>query len=62
MDHAVGFECSVKTGDKVRKGEPLGYVHCRKVSQANAVSEKLKLAYKIGDTTPKTTKLIRATV
>jgi len=62
VDHAVGFECNVKVGDKVRKGAPLGYVHCRKISQANAISEKLKLAYKIGDTTPKTTKLIRAAV
>ena len=62
VDHAVGFSCSKKIGDRVRKGDTLGIVYCRRQSQADMISEKLRSAYKIGKEIPKTTKLIKATV
>ncbi len=62
VDHAVGYACEKKIGDKVRRGEPLGIVYCRRQEQADAVSENLRNAYKITKGIPKTTKLIRATV
>lgn len=62
IDHAVGYSCAVKLGDKVRNGEALGVVYCRRHSQADSISEMLQNAYKIGDTKQKTTKLVRAAV
>lgn len=62
VDHAVGYECFKPIGEKVSPGEPLGVIHCRNRAQADAISEKLRLAYKISEEIPKTTKLIRATV
>jgi len=62
VDHGVGYECFKKIGDRVRKGEPLGLLHCRDRSQDHAISEKLQIAYKISNEIPKTTKLIRSTV
>ncbi len=62
VDHAVGLACMKKTGDKVRKGEPLGVIYCRRQKQADSISEKLRNAYKISKEIPKTTKLIKATV
>ncbi len=62
VDHAVGLACIKKIGDKVRKGEPLGIIYCRREKQADSISEKLRNAYKISKEIPKTTNLIRATV
>jgi pyrimidine-nucleoside phosphorylase len=62
VDHAVGYECFRKIGDLVSPGEPLGMLHCRNRAQADAISEKLRLAYKISGEIPKTTKLIRSMV
>jgi len=62
VDHAVGYACAKKIGDRVRKGEPLGIVYCRRQKQATGISEKLQNAYKITKEIPKTTKLIKATV
>ncbi len=62
VDHAVGYECLRKVGDKVRAGDVFGIIHCRKRSQADAISAKLVSAYKITKEIPKTTRLIRATV
>ena len=62
VDHAVGYSCAKKIGDRVRKGDTLGVVYCHKQSQADLISEKLRNAYKIGKEIPKTTKLIKATV
>jgi pyrimidine-nucleoside phosphorylase len=59
VDHAVGYECIKKIGDRVQKGDPLGVIHCRRASQGAAVAEKLSEAYKIGRDTPRTTALIR---
>ena len=47
IDYAVGFECAKKLGDEVEKGEHLGTIFCRRQSQADSISEKLRNAYKI---------------
>ena len=62
VDHAVGYECIKKIGDRVQKGETLGIIHCRRSAQADKISELLKCAYKIGRDVPRTTELIRDTV
>lgn len=62
VDHAVGFACSVKIGDKVKKGDPLGVLICRGAGQASSISEKLQNAYKISDKAPAKIKLIRSAV
>ncbi len=62
VDHAVGYACTKKIGDRVQKGEEVGIIYCRKKKQGEAVSEKLRNAYKISKDFPRTNKLIRATV
>ena len=62
VDHAVGYSCTAKLGDYIKKGEEIGVIYCRKKTQGEAVSEKLRNAYKITREIPRTTKLIRATV
>ena len=62
VDHAVGYACIKKIGDRVQKGDELGVVYCRRKNQAGPVSEKLIAAYKISREIPRTTNLIRATV
>ncbi len=62
IDHAVGYECTAKVGDKIKKGDALGVIMCRNQKQADSISEKLRNAYKISKEIPKPTKLIRATV
>ncbi|MFT3744320.1 MAG: thymidine phosphorylase [Pyrinomonadaceae bacterium] len=61
VDHAVGYACLKKIGDRVQNGEELGIVYCRK-NQSGQISEKLRSAYKISKEITRTTKLIRATV
>ncbi len=61
VDHAVGYACLRKIGDRVQKGDELGIIYCRK-KQADLISEKLRGAYKISREITRTTKLIRATV
>jgi thymidine phosphorylase len=62
IDHAVGFAAAAKIGDVVQRGDPVGIIYSRSKKQANAVSEKLKLAFRISGEKPKTTKLIRSRV
>jgi thymidine phosphorylase len=62
IDHAVGFATGPKIGDQISKGEPLGTIYSRSRRQADAVSEKLRLAFRISEEKAKTTKLIRARV
>ena len=62
VDHAVGFEMSVKIGDEVRKGEVLGIAHCRNAEGAKRTREKLQNAYRMSAEIPKVRKLIRARV
>ena len=62
VDHAVGFECLKKIGDKVKRGETVGILHSRTQKQADLISENLQSAYKISKEIPKRHKLIRAAV
>jgi len=62
VDHAVGYACTKKIGDRVQKGDELGIAYCRHKNHADAISEKLRSAYKISKEISRTTKLIRATV
>ncbi len=62
VDHAVGLECTVKIGDRVETGDPLGIIYCRTQAQADSISEILQNAYKITEEIPDIPKLIRATV
>jgi len=62
VDHAVGLECTVKIGNKVEIGDPLGIIYCRTQNQADSISEILQSAYKITEEIPDIPKLIRATV
>ncbi len=62
VDHAVGFECTKKIGDRVHQGDEIGIAYCRRKNQAEPISAKLRSAYKISKEISRTTKLIRATV
>jgi pyrimidine-nucleoside phosphorylase len=62
IDYAVGFACGKKLGDRVEKGEELGLIYCRKKTQSDAISEKLRNAYKIGVEKPEKTELIKETI
>lgn len=62
IDHAVGYACIKKIGDRVQKGDELGIAYCRRKSQVDLISEKLRGAYKISKEISRTTKLIRATL
>jgi pyrimidine-nucleoside phosphorylase len=62
VDHAVGYACLKKIGDRVQKGDELGIAYCRRKNETGPISEKLRSAYKISKEISRTTKLIRATV
>lgn len=47
IDHAVGIEFLRKIGDEVRHGEEICIIHCRDISQAEIISQRVKAAYKI---------------
>jgi pyrimidine-nucleoside phosphorylase len=48
IDHAVGYSCDLKIGEKVKEHEPLGTLFCRNEAQAATILAKLQMAYKIG--------------
>ena len=62
IDNAVGFASLKKIGDRVRRGETLGVIYCRRQAQADSISENLRAAYKIAKEKPQVTKLIKAKV
>jgi len=62
IDHAVGFASLKKIGDKVKKGDAIGIIYCRRQAQADSISENLRAAYKIAKAKPQVTKLIKAKV
>lgn len=62
IDHAVGYECIAKLGNKVNSGETLGVLHCRNNSQADSISEKLQNAYKIEDKETKKNELVKSII
>lgn len=59
IDHAVGFSCAKKLGDKVEKGEEIGIIFCRTKRQADTISEKLRNAYKIATEKPQIPELVK---
>ena len=50
IDHAVGYACNAKIGQKLNSGETLGVLYCRNNEQADSISEKLQNAYKMVET------------
>lgn len=48
IDHAVGYSCDKKIGDKIKEHEPLGTLYCRNEAQAAKILAKLQMSYKIG--------------
>ena len=62
VDHAVGYACTRKIGERVEKGDELGIIYCRRQSEADSISKTLLGAYKISRELPRTNKLIRAVV
>jgi pyrimidine-nucleoside phosphorylase len=62
IDHAVGFECLKKIGDKVEVGEELGIIYCRNDSQALKISNRIRNAYKINAEQPLLENLVKAEI
>ena len=62
VDHAVGYSCAAKLGDRVRRGDELGVILARTQTQANSISKQLQNAYTIGPKRGETTSLIRTAV
>ena len=62
IDHAVGYSCEVKIGDKVAAGDTLGTVHCRKQDQADQIIKRLQRCYAIDEKMPVKQNLVRAVV
>ena len=62
VDHAVGYECLVTVGAKVREGDVLGVLSARDSKDLGAVGKKLLSAYKILRVKPPKTELIREVV
>jgi pyrimidine-nucleoside phosphorylase len=61
VDHAVGFACTKKVGDKVQHGDEIGVIYCR-AKYADTAAEMLRGAYKITKDASRQSKLIRAAV
>ncbi len=62
VDHAVGYECLVKIGDKVERGQPLGILYCRDAAQCDGAAPSLAAAHTISPTTVAPLELIIDTV
>lgn len=62
IDYAVGFSAGKKIGDSIEKGEEIGTIFCRKKTQADRVSEKLRNAYKIASEKPPVSELIKEVI
>jgi pyrimidine-nucleoside phosphorylase len=62
VDHAVGYSCEVKIGDRVAKDQPIGVIYCRDKGQADWVNERLRSAYSIEAKKSKESKLIKMAV
>jgi pyrimidine-nucleoside phosphorylase len=59
VDHAVGFECLAKIGDRVKAGQPLAILYCRNENQAERVRPSLLNAYTVSETECASPDLIR---
>jgi pyrimidine-nucleoside phosphorylase len=54
IDHSVGIVLLKKRGDSVARGEALAEIHARDSESAQAVTERLRSAFELGDTEPET--------
>ncbi len=61
VDHAVGFACLKKIGDRVQAGDDLGIVYCRK-KDAEVAGERARGAFRVSLAPARTTKLIHTVV
>jgi pyrimidine-nucleoside phosphorylase len=59
IDPAVGISVDAKPGRPVRAGDVLARVHVRRASDADAVAERIAGAFRIGETAPAATSLVR---
>jgi pyrimidine-nucleoside phosphorylase len=62
IDHAIGFSCVKKIGDRVQPGDEVGIIFSRSKSQAEAAAVKIGSAYRISKDIPRPTKLVRVTI
>ncbi|HEU0175617.1 MAG TPA: thymidine phosphorylase [Blastocatellia bacterium] len=62
IDHAVGLRLHAKIGDQVDAGDPLVTAYYNDVSKIEEMSARLRAAYRIGGSAPKSEPLIKAVV
>jgi len=62
IDHAVGYSCEAKIGQKVESGQILGIIHCRNEDQADHIKNKIQNAHVITDEKQIKPDLIRAVI
>ena len=49
VDHAIGFECVVRLGEKIASGDVIGILTCRDEDQARSAGDKIGAAYDVQD-------------
>jgi pyrimidine-nucleoside phosphorylase len=62
IDYAVGLRLHVKIGDQVAAGEPLVTVYYNDESKFEEMATRLRAAYRIGGSAPKSEPLIKAVI
>lgn len=62
VDHAVGFESTIKVGDRIKRAQPIGVIYARRIADADSISESITNAYRISTDPSGPKKLIRAAV
>jgi pyrimidine-nucleoside phosphorylase len=62
IDHAVGLRLHVKIGDQVGVGDPLVTAYYNDESKFEEMSARLRAAYRIGESAPKSEPLIKAVI
>ncbi len=62
VDHAIGYECVASFGSELKRGDVIGILYCRDVSQAETAGRKISAAHAISDTRPNKPNLIHEVV
>jgi pyrimidine-nucleoside phosphorylase len=62
IDPHVGFESVLTRGDRVKRGDTIGVLYCRKKVECERIGIRLQSAYRITAEKPKKRNLIRGTV
>jgi thymidine phosphorylase len=62
IDHSVGLRIHVKIGDQVNAGDPLVTAYYNDESKFEEMSARLRAAYRIEESAPKSEPLIKAIV